>query len=137
MTFEIIDTPKHEARAAVLPILKAERDTPQRFPIKTRKFSKHFNKDGKESVRVDFYSGFVNYPMWLSIAGMPGKANKFWRDHGGKGPAPADVDEWLERQGELIPSQWFMGRQSKHNKRYTDVLSVIPERKEELDAIAA
>jgi hypothetical protein len=56
-TFEIIDKPKHAATAAVLPILKAERDTPQRFPIKTRKFSKHINKDGNESVRVDFYSG--------------------------------------------------------------------------------
>lgn len=132
--FELKDAPKHSVTAAVTPILKEDANKPLTYLVQSRTFARHVNNAGDESVRVEFMAGFAVYKMWLSIAKAPGRANKFWKDHGGRGPSPADVDEWLERQGELRPSLAFVTRK---NGKYTEILLVKPQPAEYVAPIAA
>jgi DNA repair protein RadD len=93
------EKPKHSATSAAVPILSTE--APKWLKVQSRKFYYHENAEGAESVRVDFLANFVSYKMWLSIKKAKGRADKFWRDHVGREPYPADVEEWLDRHGEL------------------------------------
>jgi DNA repair protein RadD len=118
--FPINEKPKHEATAAVVPVLsEAYREWQA---VTGRKFARHTNAAGNESVRVDFSCHFTPYRMWLSIAKAPGRANKFWRDYGGEAPCPADVDEWLDRQDELFATEAIMVRPQPGNPRYTEIV---------------
>lgn len=97
--FPINEKPKHAATAAAAPILSTE--PPRWLRVQSRKFYYHENAEGSESVRVDFLANFVSYKMWLSVRKARSRTDKFWRDHAGQEPYPADVDEWLGRIGEL------------------------------------
>lgn len=96
------DKPKHEAKAAALPILSTS--APEWVPVTSRKLYYHDKVGGQPSVRAEFFCNFVNYKHWI-CPGHTGfaksKADKWWKQHGGQTPFPADVDEFLERVGEL------------------------------------
>jgi DNA repair protein RadD len=93
------EKPKHAATSAAAPILSTE--APKWLNVQTRKFYYHENAEGSESVRVEFLANFVNYKLWLSVRKARGRCDKFWRDHGGREPYPTDVEDWLDRIGEL------------------------------------
>lgn len=93
------EKPKHAATSAATPIMSTE--PPKWLNVQSRKFYYHENAEGSESVRVDFLANFTSYKMWLSVKKAKGRCDKFWRDHVGKEPYPVDVEEWLERNGEL------------------------------------
>lgn len=97
--FPVNEKPKHAATSAAIPILSNE--APKWLNVQTRKFYYHENAEGSESVRVEFLANFVNYKLWLSVRKAKGRCDKFWRDHGGREPYPTDVEEWLDRIGEL------------------------------------
>ncbi len=100
--FPLNEKPKHTATSAALPIMLSE--PPKWLKVQSTKFYYHENAEGNESVRVDFLAGFNNYKMWLSIRKAKSRSDKFWRDHVGREPYPADVDEFLSRIGELRPT---------------------------------
>lgn len=97
--FPLNEKPKHTAQSDVLPIMTIE--PPKWLKVQSRKFYYHENAEGNESVRCDFLANFNNYKMWLSIRKAKNRSDKFWRDHVGREPYPADVDEFLSRIGEL------------------------------------
>ncbi len=96
------EKPKHEAKAAALPILSTS--VPEWVPVQSRKLYYHDKIGGTPSVRAEFLCNFVNYKHWLCPGhkGFPKtKCDKWWRQHGGELPEPASVDEFLKRVGEL------------------------------------
>lgn len=96
------DKPKHEAKAAALPILSTS--APEWVPVTTRKLYYHDKVGGTPSVRAEFFCNYVNYKHWI-CPGHTGfaktKADKWWKQHGGQTPFPTDADDFLERVGEL------------------------------------
>jgi superfamily II DNA or RNA helicase len=93
--FPVNEKPKHSATSAAVPILSTE--APKWLNVQSRKFYYHENAEGSESVRVDFLANFNSYKLWLSVRKAKNRCDKFWRDHVGREPYPADVEEWLSR----------------------------------------
>lgn len=96
--------PKHETRATAAPILSVS--APEWVPVTSRHFCRH-EKEGKApSMRVEYLCGFTVHKTWVCFEHegyARTKAEKFWRDHGGRMPYPATTDEALSRTGELYP----------------------------------
>jgi DNA repair protein RadD len=65
--------------------------------------------------------------MWLSIKKAKGRSDKFWRDHVGREPYPADVSEWLARQDELVATNEIMVRPKG---RYFEIVGIKPAQRE-------
>ena len=107
------DKPKHEAKAAALPILSTS--APEWLPVSSRKLYYHDKIGGTPSVRAEFLCNFVNYKHWI-CPGHQGyaktKSDKWWRQHGGETPAPASVDDFLARVGELRDTNQIQVRPS-------------------------
>jgi DNA repair protein RadD len=93
---------KITARADDKPVLSSEKPW---SPVKSRKFFHHPGKAGKpDTVKVAYMVGFKTVNEWLCPAHegfAKSRAQRYWRDHGGKMPFPKDVLEWLGRQDEL------------------------------------
>jgi DNA repair protein RadD len=123
--FPINYAPRHAAVADVTPILKSAYS--DWLHVRSRTFSHHVNKADEESVKIEFFSGFIPYRTWLNRDKKPGQWNKFWKDHGGKGPSPDNVAEWLERQGELNPTLEIMARPTPDGK-FMNVVGFKPWR---------
>lgn len=121
------EKPKHAAKSAAAPILSNE--TPKWLTVQSRKFYYHENAEGAESVRVDFLANFVSYKMWLSIKKAKSRSDKFWRDHVGREPYPADVEEWLARIGELRQTAQI---QVRPKGRYFEIVGIKPAEQHEL-----
>jgi DNA repair protein RadD len=126
--FEKKDEPKHEARAAVLPIMTTEGLKPVRHKVVGRKFVSHPPKFGKPpTVRAEFaVAGWVIHKTWLCPQHQgyaKSKADRFWREHGGLHPPPASVAEWLHRQPELRPTAEISVRASRENPKWMEVVS--------------
>jgi len=78
--------------------------------VTRRSFAEHPGKEGADgnkkpdSVKTTFMVGMLAVNNWL-CPGHTGfakhKADRFWRDHGGQVPFPANAQEWLLRQLEL------------------------------------
>lgn len=102
-------------------------EQPKWLNVQSRKFYYHENAEGSESVRVDFLANFNSYKMWLSIKKAKGRSDKFWRDHVGKEPHPADVSEWLARQDELLATSEIMVRPKG---RYFEIVGIKSEQRE-------
>jgi len=115
------EKPKHSATAAAAPILSTE--PPKWLNVQSRKFYYHENAEGSESVRVDFLANFNSYRMWLSIKKAKGRSDKFWRDHAGKEPYPADVEEWLARVSELRETSQI---QVRPKGKYFEIVGIKP-----------
>jgi DNA repair protein RadD len=124
--FPINDKPKHAAVAATAAILSKDvvKTPPPWLKVQSRKFTSHRNAAGDESVRVEFLANFVSYSQWLSIKKSKNRSDKFWRDHAGQMPYPADVEEWLERDHELKDTSEIQIRPSQHNKRYFEIVGL-------------
>ncbi len=94
---------KITAMAGAAPIISTEVDMWR--AVTKRNFAHHPGKPGKkDSVKATYMCGFQPVNEWLCPEhdGYPKiKADRYWRDHGGKMPFPASVDEWLLRQFEL------------------------------------
>jgi DNA repair protein RadD len=131
--FPITDKPKHDATADVTPILKIDAKRPMGLEVRARNFHHHENPAGEESVRVEFVCGHQVYKMWLSLTKSPGRAVKFWKQHGGQMPVPGGVDEWLARKNELRPTREITVRK---NGKYWEILQVraVNENEERLAA---
>ncbi|MEE9984200.1 DEAD/DEAH box helicase [Agrobacterium pusense] len=101
--FDIDDSPKITATAADTPIMSTAEPEPR--TVTSRTFRHHPGKEGKpDSVKVSYMCGMTSISEWLCPAHSgyaKTKAQKFWREHGGKTPFPKTVMEWLERQSEL------------------------------------
>ena len=94
---------KLTANAGSAPIISTDIDM---WRVVTRRsFAEHPGKEGKpDSVKTSFSCGLLGVNNWL-CPGHTGfaktKADRFWRDHGGQMPYPANAVEWLMRQLEL------------------------------------
>ncbi len=67
-------------------------------------FAKHEKEDKPPSLRVRYMCGMRAFYEWVCIEhqGYPGrKAFKWWLENGGAAPVPMNVDEAIERTGEL------------------------------------
>jgi len=94
---------KITTQAATTPIMSTEKDMWR--AVTSRRFAEHPGKEGKPpSVKATFMCGFLAVNNWL-CPGHSGfaktKADRFWMDHGGRRPFPANVEAWLMRQHEL------------------------------------
>lgn len=88
------------ASAAVTPILSSS--TPTFVPVTSRTFYRHDKPGGTPSVRVQYLCGSAAHREWICPEHEGTTRKKFerwWTDHGGKSPAPADVTETLARVG--------------------------------------
>ena len=95
--------------------------------VKSRSFYLYESTDGSESVRVDFSANSKTYRIWLSIKRAKNRSDKFWCDHAGREPYPADVTEWLARQDELMATDEIMVRPKG---RYFEIVGIKPARKD-------
>lgn len=128
--FEAVEKPKHETKAADLAVLS--KDMPKALPppwlkVQSRKFTHHVNKEGAESVCVEFMADYNSYRQWLSIAKSKHRSDKFWRDHAGQEPYPADVEEFLDREHELRDTAEIQVRPDPNNKRYKIIVGIKSE----------
>ena len=98
---------------------------PKWLEVQSRKFFSHVNDQGSESVRIDYIANSVSYRMWLSIRNAKNRSDKFWCDHVGNEPYPADVAEWLARQDELRATTAIMVRPKG---RYFEIIGIKPAR---------
>jgi len=94
---------KLTATSGGAPIISTELDMWR--TVTRRSFAEHPGKEGKpDSVKTTFMVGMLAVNNWL-CPGHTGfakhKADRFWRDHGGQVPFPANAQEWLLRQLEL------------------------------------
>jgi hypothetical protein len=89
---------------------------------------KLYNYKVAESVMVEFTANDSIYRMWLSILNAKQRPDKFWRDHAGNEPPPADVTEFLNRAGELRQTAQIMIRPKG---KYFEIvgIKVRPERR--------
>jgi DNA repair protein RadD len=98
-------------------------EPPKRLEVQSRKFFSHINEQGSESVRIDYMANSVSYKMWLSILNRKDRSDRFWREHNGVEPYPADVAEWLARQDELRATTEIMVRPKG---RYFEIVGIKP-----------
>lgn len=89
--------------ASSAPIVSTETDMWR--AVTSRRFAEHPGKEGKpNSVKTTVMCGFLAVNSWV-CPGHSGfaktKADRFWLDHGGKRPFPANSEQWLLRQHEL------------------------------------
>lgn len=132
--FDIEDKPKHQATAGAGPILAMAK--PEWLPVQSRRFRYHDKPGGTPSVRAEYSCGMVVYKQWCCPqhkGHAKALADRYWRDHGGTLPAPADVNEWLRRQGELSETEAIM---VKPAGKYWSVERVRAVRMEALDHAA-
>ena len=86
------------ASAAVTPILSSS--APTFVAVTSRTFFRHDKPGGTPSVRVQYLCGTTPHREWICPeheGGTRRKFEKWWTEHGGKLPAPADVTETLAR----------------------------------------
>jgi DNA repair protein RadD len=102
-------------------------EQPKWLKVQNRGFFHYEDAEGFESVRVDFLANSISYRMWLSIRKAKGRSDKFWRDHVGREPYPADVSEWLARQDELVATNEIMVRP---RGRYFEIVGIKPAQRE-------
>ncbi|SKA20001.1 DEAD/DEAH box helicase [Consotaella salsifontis] len=101
--------------------------------VKSRTFRFHPPKieSNPPSVKVTYMVGMKTVNEWVCPQHMEHpnprsrqfpktKADRFWRQHGGALPCPTAVDEWLSRQGELLPTAEIQLDYSQSSK-YPDV----------------
>lgn len=75
--------------------------------VKGRTFSHHTSKDPSkpDTVKITFWAGMKSYNQWIgpgSQGFMKTKSDRFWRQHNGSMPFPKSVEDFLNRQGELL-----------------------------------
>jgi len=119
------DEVKITAQAADVPVLSIAPPEPR--TVTSRTFRHHPGKEGKpDSVKVNYIVGMTSISEWLCPAHSgyaKTKAQKFWREHGGKTPFPKTVMEWLERQSELRDTAEIM---IAPRGKYWDVKQWVP-----------
>jgi len=94
-------TPKRTAKVV---------EPPKWIEVQSRRFLHYKNAEGMESILVEIIANSVCYRMWMSIIKAKNRADKYWRDHAGNEPTPANVSEWLSRQDELSATAEIMVR---------------------------
>lgn len=101
--FEIDTRPKIDAKAADVPIMSTAE--PEKRDVSMRTFRYHEGKGDKPpTVKVTYMCGLNPINEWLCpehSGYAKTKADRYWAKHGGTGPFPTSVLEWLERQNEL------------------------------------
>jgi hypothetical protein len=102
-------------------------EQPKWLKVQSRRFFRYENAEGFESVRIDFLADSVSYRMWLSILNRKVLSDRYWREHSGFEPYPADVNEWLARQDELVATNEIMVRPKG---RYFEIVGIKPARRE-------
>lgn len=122
--FPVNEQENIKAKPSVAPILSSAE--PEWLTVTGRGFRYHDKPGGTDSVRVDFGCGFVTHKMWVCPEHKgfaKQKADRFWAQHGGAMPAPKGVQEWIDRGGELRPTEAISVRPSG---RYFEVVGVRP-----------
>ena len=108
--------------AADAPILASA--PPETRGVTGRWFRRHEKVGGLPSVRADFLCGGTAFKSWICpqhTGFAKAKSDRFWKEHGGSVPFPANVDEFLDRQAELKTTAEITVRP---NGRYWDVLAM-------------
>lgn len=135
-TFVTEEKPKHEAKAAALPILSTT--APEWLPVQSRKLFFHDKIGGQPSVRAEFMCSFQPYKHWI-CPGHQGfaksKSDKWWKQHGGELPCPDNVDDFLERVGELRDTTEI---QARRQGKYWEIVGfkVDPVAKQQVAGVA-
>jgi DNA repair protein RadD len=115
---------KITAKAADAPVLSTAPPEPR--AVTSRSFRVHPGKGDKpDSVKIVYMCGLTAMNEWVCPAhgGFPKtKADKYWRQHGGKTPYPRTPLEWLERQRELQPTAEI---QVKPDGRYWTIVGHV------------
>jgi len=96
--------PKHQSEAEAVPILTTE-ENPW-LEVRDVLFSRHEKRGSPPSLLVEYLAGPVTYREWWCfehVGFARDKAGMIWRRLDGRLPAPATIDEALERLTELSP----------------------------------
>lgn len=104
---------KHDARAGDMPVMASEQ-RPEWHAVTHWDHKRHEKAGGTPSFRIDYLCGMARYSDWLCFehtGGARDVAHKKWDELRGEMPAPAAVDEALERADELMrPSEIMIAR---------------------------
>jgi DNA repair protein RadD len=104
--FEIDETPKISEKPDVTPILSTE--APDWHPVSSQTFRYHEKVGGTPSVRIEYRVGPRIEKTWSCpqhTGFAKSKSDRWWAQHGGSRPFPSSVDEFLDRAGELAPTE--------------------------------
>jgi DNA repair protein RadD len=119
--------PRHEARAADdAPILTTEAVKPKRFEIEKVTFNRHTKPGSPDSMRVEFHSLATSFSQWVCFEHQGyarQKASLWWGKMGGSLPAPATVDEALERAH--LELKCVVGVEVRTTGKYPEIISMI------------
>jgi DNA repair protein RadD len=113
--FEFDESPKIEADSADVAIMASA--PPDWRDVKKRQFSVNPGKGGKpDSVMVVYINGRSQIRDWIcpEHKGFPAdNARRYWFKHGGEGPPPSTVLEWIKRQNELANTDAILVKPGK------------------------
>lgn len=74
---------------------------------------RHKGKNGKpDTMRVDYFAGFMRYSAWVGFEHPDKtfpriKAEQWWRQHGGQGPAPLNIDDAVLQVPHMRKPHWI------------------------------
>lgn len=127
---EIVD--KIAPKAANLPLLSREVVPPDWYAV-TQKMTaeRHTKFDAPDSLRIDYFCGLKNFPMWVCLEHTgfaQQKSYALWTNLGGEYPIPKTVTEGLARIGELNTPSHI---QVRANGKFFDVVGIKFEREKE------
>ncbi len=98
--------PKYQATPAAAPILSGAPATVSEFvAVQAFDVFRHEKPGKTPSMKVVYRTKMQSFPEWVCfehVGFARQKAEKWWRQHGGKAPIPGSVSEAIDRSGELI-----------------------------------
>lgn len=115
--FPIEEEPKHEPKAVGGPILSTEatRAKPEDQPVMSWHAVRHSKPGSPDSLKVTYFAGLMSYQEWVCFEHTGyarGKAERWWLQHRGAAPVPADVTDALARFGSLKRPDMIQTRQN-------------------------
>ncbi len=108
---------RHDSQAHDVAVMKDEMRPDWRF-VEMWEHERHEKLGGTPSMRIDYFCGGAKFSDWLCFeheGGAKRMALQKWMELGGETPAPADVNEALDRTEELMrPTEVLVVRDGQY-----------------------
>lgn len=115
--FEMNNTAAHGVEASTADILKTYRE-PEWFNVTDMRIMRHTKRsNGNKMIKATYYSGLQSFDEYTGHEYQirNGQFSKWWGDRNGMCPAPGNIDQIIDRMGELLaPERILIDSNGKH-----------------------
>ncbi|MGB2264840.1 MAG: helicase-related protein, partial [Glaciecola sp.] len=117
--FEMVTSPNHNTTASTASILREVKE-PLWADVKSITARNYLSrKSGKRTLRINYHCGIMTHSEWKTVEGndyMRGEFNKWWIRVTGGNLAPIDIDNSVDRIGELKINRVLVDENGKYPK---------------------